>query len=711
MRRSPATGSLLALAATVVLLVASCGGSKAPAPKSPGLTLPTALASFGDYHAVPLLGPRSPAYTGPPTPHSLSKVTIAASLRTVLEQVPGLSAMLEKQGFAVVHSGSSLFQDEYDGNQYGGYPVYVTTDAAYNAWHLAFDKILRDLEQDVLLPKLDQLVGGLVQAAQQQTTRLASTKLATAASHAEQLYELAAAELGLPVTLGPLAKQEQALVAAHSATATSPLLGETIDYSLFTPRGHYTLTPALTRYFLAMSVLEQLRFCLPGTDGCPGDEPMRIGILASGLITSSPGLTKLWQDIYDPTSFLVGLSDDYTPQELAAATRKAIPSTSPGSLEPLASDGAVAKVVSALVAARKVRIDPQDASARIMGTRFTTDEFLLDQLVYPHVGTEQKPRLVPSGLDLAAAFGSTVAEKTLDAEGASSYANYDSQLEAVQAAVAGRAPAAWGSTVDDAWLAALQPMFAPHGKAFPDYMRSDAWAAKDIQTGLGSYTELKHDTILYAKQLVAEAGGEPVKANPRNWVEPDPVAFERLAAVASLVQQGLAQRKLLTANSGSLLGTEIGLFDFFGRVAAGELAGRPLAAKDNQRLREIGDELSALWWRTAQRNQSPSLPNQAAVIADVASSPKGVLELATGAVDTIYVIVPGNDGTFELARGGVYSYYEFVSPPGERLDDTAWRAMLEQTPPPARPAWESVFRVACPAATAKDGCSPSFGPG
>ena len=37
-------------------------------------------------------------------------------------------------------------------------------------------------------------------------------------------------------------------------------------------------------------------------------------------------------------------------------------------------------------------------------------------------------------------------------------------------------------------------------------MQSDAWLDKQLNTSLGSWTELKHDTILYAKQAYAEMG-------------------------------------------------------------------------------------------------------------------------------------------------------------------------------------------------------------
>ena len=87
----------------------------------------------------------------------------------------------------------------------------------------------------------------------------------------------------------------------------------------------------------------------------------------------------------------------------------------------------------------------------------------------------------------------------------------------------------------------------------------------------------------------------------------------------------------------------------------------------------------------------PNADQADAVVADLGSSPKGILEVGTGRIDRIYVLVPDDTGRFEVALGGVYSYYESTSPPGQRLDDTAWRAMLDKGTQPARPAWEGSF--------------------
>jgi hypothetical protein len=99
---------------------------------------------------------------------------------------------------------------------------------------------------------------------------------------------------------------------------------------------------------------------------------------------------------------------------------------------------------------------------------------------------------------------------------------------------------------------------------------------------------------------------------------------------------------------------------------------------------------------------------EAAVIADVATDPDPdgngvpdgpvVLEEAVGRVDEIHVVVPlvEEDGTttLQVAKGGVFSYYEFPWPAADRLTDERWRQMLNEDQAPPRPAWiESFFSL------------------
>jgi hypothetical protein len=147
-----------------------------------------------------------------------------------------------------------------------------------------------------------------------------------------------------------------------------------------------------------------------------------------------------------------------------------------------------------------------------------------------------------------------------------------------------------GRTVYDAWLHAIEPVFVAHGPAFPDVMRTDAWAAKAHQAGLGSYAELKHDTILYAKQAVAEGGDAGVPSR-RNWVEPEPVVFD--ARRDGEPHAPGSRPRPAHGGADDLLANVTELFSFFGRIARDELAGFRSGA-GQRAVTYIGGQLEAI---------------------------------------------------------------------------------------------------------------------
>jgi hypothetical protein len=670
--------------------------------------LPSAASGFGEYQLVPRLGDEVP-YAGPSTPTSMEQVAMTEQVEELLG--PEARAKLAEQGFVIIPEEFRLFHQAYDEQFYTGTPVFVTTDAAYHAWHQVFDKALRDIETRRLSPTLGQLLTGMRRNAIEQRKELAGTALADDAARVVDLISVAAAELGVPSgKLSPRALAEKALIDAHDApSATSPILGTETDYSLFAPRGHYTRTKALTRYFVAMSVLGQHAFRLPDsvqTDATVVQDVdnLRLALLASRTLVGDPQLETLWRRVFEPTAFLVGVADDYTPFELSDAVEATVPG---GMADPLSAsdDETLFAVAAQLRETRPVRIDEERPSVRLMGTRFVLDSWILDQLIAPWVSEPPDLRVLPSVLDLAAAFGSDFALAIQDEAGQTAYLNYPEQMEAMRTAVAGRPDEAWGATVYDAWLAALEPMWLPHGAAFPDFMRTGAWDAKAHQTGFGSHAELRHDTILYTKQFVGEMGDITQELpDVRNWVEPDPVAFGRLAAMARLMRDGLAARDLLPKDIARLLGDYIEFVDRLERLAADELAGMPIDKgkgskawkSDNEWLRRIGGELEGFWWRSGDNldTSRPIRDDDAAVIADIGRGvdlvklTDEVLEIGTGRIDRIFVIVPDDEGEFHVATGGTYSFYEFPWPTSDRLSDEQWWAMLRKGEVPARPAWQ-----------------------
>ena len=667
-----------------------------PTPIASGL-VPGSPGAFASFEIVPLLGDGS-TYPGPSLPATIGGVLKPEGL--TLE--PEVAATLLAQGFVVVPDGYRQFQHAYASYLYEGQVFFVTTDAGYHFLHLAFSKLLRDIEQDTLLPILEEMVLGLVEAAREQTTELEGTDLEDAASRAQQLFEAAATLLGLDVgSIGPLAQQEvelalEALQLTGSPTtsfgqcAPSGSLVNCVDYSLFKPRGHYTRNEDLERYFRAMSMIGQASFFVHDA------ESLRAGVLASRPLVQDPDLTEAWRLVYEPTAFMVGVADDYTPFELAGVAETVVPDwlDDPAAF---ADSAAVDDLAEGLTAERSVGIDPENAAIRLMGVRFVLDSFIYDQLRFPNVGDPPSGRVYATTLDLAAVFGSELAYRELEATGETAYTNYQTQFAAMQDLVDARSADDWAGTVYDAWLYALQPVLVPHGRAYPDFMRTPAWEAKGLQTGLGSYAELKHDTILYAKQsFAAEGGFEPMAEPPRHWVEPDPVAWERMASVVGLLQDGLSNRGLVSSGDDydALMTSVEGMLARLAGIAREELAGLPISSADNDWLEGIGSVFEALWIQTSDWDETLGMPSaddtDAALIADIMRSTVAYLEIGTGRIDRIMVLVPNDRGTFQVAVGGVYSYYEFWQEADlGRLTDEEWRALLDAGEAPERPAWQS----------------------
>ena len=345
-------------------------------------------------------------------------------------------------------------------------------------------------------------------------------------------------------------------------------------------------------------------------------------------------------------------------------------------------------------------VDAYTRGFRLFGQRFTLDGYIMQQLIYPEVGTGQMSRALPMGLDVAAALGSDIAYTLTDAAGATAYQNYTENLSALRGEVNGMNGDAWLENLYGGWLWTLQPLLDRDPALIPPLMQTDAWKRKDIHTSLGSWTELKHATLLYAEQPMGGLGGggyaPPVTST--SYVEPNPLVFARIAIVAATLDQGLAARgyydQTIYTGMGSVHTSLSALALLSARlteIAREEVAGEPVSYDDLYWLQETFD--GELWRiRYTVEEWFPNPPELVALVADVASNANAMtaLEEGIGLVDTIYVITNSPYG-LQLTRGGVYSYYEFEQPIDQRLTDDEWRGMIASGSTPPRPSWIDLY--------------------
>jgi hypothetical protein len=178
-----------------------------------------------------------------------------------------------------------------------------------------------------------------------------------------------------------------------------------------------------------------------------------------------------------------------------------------------------------------------------------------------------------------------------------------------------------------------------------------------------------------------------------------------------MTRDGLQSRELLGEKDANSLERIIRLADAFQVMAEKELRGEPLTEDEARLIRFYGGELEHLVMASGDTpDEDPTAKPfmdeepQAAVIADVATAPDyirdgvpdpTVLEEGVGRIDEIYAVVPAvaDDGSvfLQVAKGGVFSYYEFPWPAEDRLTDEKWRQMLDDGEVPERPSWIATF--------------------
>ena len=257
-----------------------------------------------------------------------------------------------------------------------------------------------------------------------------------------------------------------------------------------------------------------------------------------------------WENIYNVTSFFAGASDDPGYMELVPIILETYGSMP--EVKELSGDSASFEKLTTTLATLPMPSvnsipvwegeDPVIPSFRFMGQRFTIDAAIMQRLIYSAVGENENGdrRYLPDVLDTAAGLGSEKALEILTEQGATDFAGYSDNLNEVKELFSGADPKSWNASLYAGWLNTLRPLLSEKGEGYPSFMQSDEWTKKNLETFAGSYAELKHDTILYAKQIMAEmGGGDDEILDDRGYVEPEPVVYSRFAFLSEKTKEGL----------------------------------------------------------------------------------------------------------------------------------------------------------------------------
>jgi hypothetical protein len=225
-------------------------------------------------------------------------------------------------------------------------------------------------------------------------------------------------------------------------------------------------------------------------------------------------------------------------------------------------------------------------------------------------------------------------------------------------------------------------------------MRSSAWLDKSLLTALGSWTELRHDTILYAKQSGAECGGggEDIPT-PKGYVEPNLEFWTKMKWLNTYTRDGLDSRSLLTPELIDKFNQLGDWINFLRKITIKELTNKKVSEEEYGQMEMYGADSDALMLSFAGGDLISDTDKDMAVVADVHTSFDKVLEEGTGRVAAIYVVVP-IEGKLYITRGAVYTQYEFEHPASDRLTDEEWQKMLKTNREPGLAEW--IYRFFIP---------------
>jgi hypothetical protein len=634
----------------------------------------------------------------------------------IADLTPAQQTHLTQNGFVVLPSGAEQIYQIYKSAKDRGMPILVTTDAMLHTHHVLYDYALRLAEIQRFVVDLRDLNTVMLSTAQEQYAN-AIEPVKEAARRNVAFFAVASVllepETPVPQEAADLVAAELALIDSHAGLTTSPIFEYLEDYSQYVPRGHYTRNETFERYFRNMMWYGRIGFRLR-----PGDTPEAIEIgrretrqailISAGLSDAAVGeepALAVWERIYEPTVFFVGQADDLTVYDYLEVIHKVYGDSL--ALTDLTDDTQIDDLIAVASELRPPRIvggyvtDRQDPtvvtqSFRFMGQRFIPDSYIFQQLVYDKVGTQTDPRLFPKGLDVCAVLGSQRAyDILLNVYDEGRFANYRGQMEKLRREFAELSPEQWTENLYWNWLYTLHPLLEIRGGGYPAFMQGEAWQDKTLHTFLGSWTELRHDTILYAKQsyTIRATGIMPQPERTLGYVEPQPEVFARLAALTRQMRVGLDSRGLLSTEYQDKLERMESLLVSLKVMAEKELRGQALTDDEYNTIRNIGGILEGLVTFSPQvKDQVESEADERmAIVADVHTDTNTgqVLEEGVGNAFLIYALVPVEGQTL-VAQGGVFSYYEFTHPMSDRLTDEAWQAM---SPKPNRPVWTDRFIV------------------
>lgn len=388
---------------------------------------------------------------------------------------------------------------------FSGEPVFITSDSALNAFHVLMEESIRVMEERFSweLPEaLDKALESLPKEAPEgmdkplfdSATRRAKLVLGTASRLAGGTWS-GGKEIDDLIAIDVRRAEEAKGVALPEWLRAEgcPVLG--FDYAAFRPAGIYADSPRMQRYFRAVRWLQTVPFDLKR------DEQLA----AMGLVIAAFDEAKTVQEISQAFKQIMGCGTALDALRLRTYPSHSSPFGIPDWMEDVRKESD----------SEPFRTEIQKPAV-VLAARYLPDVDLFEK-------TTDESRPFPDTLETAALFGSPLAEKLL--------ANGKHEAEQIARI---RAEIKDDRTLYGKYAVCMADLFAKPEPGAPEFMKSEPWQRKTLNTGMASWAQFRHALALQGRENTHWFG--IANSNPVGFVEPNPEFFRHLSTLVSECQ-------------------------------------------------------------------------------------------------------------------------------------------------------------------------------
>jgi len=538
-----------------------------------------------------------------------------------------------------LYETENYYCDGYSRNQ-PTRPYLVTTDIFWELFGAAYEGLFIVKERDEAIPNFWKFINEADQYLKNSNQKSSWSSVFNAI---KDFYS------------GNMKNQEVVRI-QNEKDGFTEILNDSYAYSELKPRGHYTSSPEMSKYFKAFryftTIFKNNQDKLKELNALPPE----INAFAEKWITSYSGF----------------ISPSRSP-----LVWKNLKQTIPGYCQ-----------------------YPQKVFTVFPLSWGFDNEVLYSVVFHPNVPSDLQIkgpsgfRLLPSGLDLAIALGNGFAENLLESD----YQKYPPLRKVIgnlkKNFKTNSTALNLKENLYNQWINAIAVQWAdsvhsPNGKK-----DTEIWQIKRLQTGLATWATLRHASVLVNERTAAECGEggfeEILMRAPRGYVEPDPSTF---AAIADLFDSAIKYVSRTIADKADIQesysseqrslyeGITIRLKEAaqearaFQAMAEKERKGESLNNEENEKILYVartGEHLFLVFNSLSNKDYALSNPDPMAKITDIAGD--GVISpylmSAVGNAMEWNHVVPFY-GRHEIVKGSIYSYYEFQS--NQLLNDQEWR--------------------------------------